>query len=381
MTDNPVTVEVLIPVYNAEATIESAVASMQRQTLKDLRIIIVNDGSTDRTRQLLEKIAQLDPRVNVINKENSGIVDALNVGLAVCKAEFVARHDADDISFEDRLEKQCSYLRQHHDCVAVGANAWHIDMHGNRLGTKTPFGEIHADMNSIPSREPYLLHPMLMVRRDSLMRVGGYRYVVHSEDTDLYWRLREIGRLHNLDEVLGEYRFHEGSISGASILNGRIMAVSSQLAAISAKRRSLGQQDLQFSSNLTAAYKAVRTLAPIVELACASLSQEERAYLEMSAAAKLLILASYRPYSLEKSDLSFLGKALKRNATHIEPSALQTIEDHLRAEVLHLLSNRDFAALIALSPPAHIVSDIIRKKLRKAKNRLFNAIMANRKHN
>ncbi|MEB3047738.1 glycosyltransferase family 2 protein [Rhizobium mulingense] len=378
---NPKTIDVLIPVYNGEATIESAVASIQRQTLTDIRIVIVNDGSTDGTRHLLDGIARLDPRITVINKENGGIVDALNVGLAACDAEFIARHDADDIAFEDRLEKQCSYLRQHDDCVAVGANVWHINMQGDRLGTKTRFGEIIADMDSIPSTEPYLMHPMLMVRREPVVRVGGYRYVIHAEDTDLYWRLREVGRLHNLTEILGEYRFHESSISSSSIVNGRIQAVSSQLAALSAKRRSRGQQDIDFSENLSASYKAAKTLASILELTSASLSTEERAYLEISTAAKLLHLNSYRPYSLERSDLSFIGTAFKQHAKHFRPPVLHTIEEHLRTQVLHLWANRDFPALIALSPPAYLVADLVRRRMRKAKRWLFNVASTNSKQN
>src|SRR5689334_14700000 len=94
---NKARIDVLIPAYNAETTIESALASIQTQTIQDIRIIVVNDGSTDRTGEILEKLKSKDPRIEVITTVNGGIVDALNHGLQACSADYIARHDADDI--------------------------------------------------------------------------------------------------------------------------------------------------------------------------------------------------------------------------------------------------------------------------------------------
>lgn len=244
-------IDVLIPAYNAAATIEAAVSSIQRQSVQDIRIIIVNDGSTDNTGDLLNAMATADPRIKVIATPNGGIVSALNLGLAACTAKFIARHDADDLAFPDRLAAQIDYLRSNADCVAVGTNVWHIDQYGRRTGTKSAFaGDTEPDAHFIPSREPYLMHPFLMVRRQAIQNAGGYRYCVHAEDTDLYWRLLDAGRLYNLPEIHGEYRIHLGSISSASILNGRIAAAMSQLAAISYLRRKTGQADLVFHRDI-----------------------------------------------------------------------------------------------------------------------------------
>jgi glycosyltransferase involved in cell wall biosynthesis len=307
-----VRVDVLIPAYNAAETIGSAVESMQRQTLSDIRIHVVDDGSTDGTGARLAAMAAADGRIVVHTKANGGIVDALNYGLDHCTAEFVARHDADDLADPTRLAVQCAYLESHPDVVAVGAAVRHIGPHGESLGTvgRLPAPEL-ADPWSLPAREPYLIHPFLTVRREALIAIGGYRHVHHAEDSDLYWRLRDRGGLHNLPEILGCYRIHPASISGASIVNGRIQAVSSQLAAISTRRRSASKPDFAFKKMALDELSAARDIAPMVALVEADLDMGERPWFETAVAAKLLELAAYRPYELEPADCDFLGRAMR----------------------------------------------------------------------
>ncbi len=304
-------IDVLIPAYNSETTIEAAVASIQSQSLRDIRIIIVNDGSTDRTQDILNKIEEADERVQVLTTPNGGIVSALNAGLEICNAEFVARHDADDLAYPDRFEAQLNFLQNNEDCVAVGSNIRHIDQNGKLIGTRSRlYGDVRPDPDWFPSKEPYLMHPFLMVRLDAIKMVGGYRYAVHAEDTDLYWRLLGFGRLHNLSDIHGEYRIHSGSISSASIVNGRIAAVASQLAAISYKRRLQGLPDIDFSPRLRMEYERAKTLSNIVELAGQSLSSDERSYLKAATSAKLLSLMEYRPYIPDHQDCAFISEAL-----------------------------------------------------------------------
>ncbi|MBV9251702.1 MAG: glycosyltransferase family 2 protein, partial [Acetobacteraceae bacterium] len=259
-------VDVLIPVFNGGSFLRQSIESIQGQSVSRLRIIIVDDGSTDGTPQLLSEIAQHDRRIEVVTRRNSGIVDALNAGLARCRAEFIARHDADDIAYPGRLAEQVAYLHAHSDCVAVSSAARHIDEQGRPTGvTARMWQPGTADPISAPSREPYLLHPFLMMRRSAVETIGGYRHVYHAEDTDLYWRLQEIGRLHNLENVLGDYRMHAPSVSSRSVLNGRIGALSSQLAAIAAMRRRAGRSDLVFPREALHRYHEARSLRAIFE--------------------------------------------------------------------------------------------------------------------
>jgi glycosyltransferase involved in cell wall biosynthesis len=317
-------VDVLIPVYNAAQTLVEAIKTIQDQTVRDIRIIIIDDGSTDESRSLITQIAANDSRVLALEKSNSGIVDALNLGLSQCTAQLIARHDADDLADPDRFARQLEYLQANPDCVAVSCSARHIDSTGVPLGTLAKFWPPDtANLFAIPSREPYLLHPFLMARRASILAIGGYRYIHHAEDTDLYWRLQEIGRLHNLEEVLGAYRYSSQSITSRSILDGRISAVYSQLAAISAQRRRSGRPDVEFNRRMTAAMQADGSCSGIFGLASQSLDLTEAAYLKAAFAAKLLELTSYRPYELDAADCRFIVEALKP----LDPSSAEV--DHI----------------------------------------------------
>ena len=305
------TIDVVIPVYNGARTVESAVASIQAQSVRDIRIVLVNDGSTDATGQTLGRLAGEDRRLLLINRPNGGIVDTLNAGLAACTAEFVARHDADDLATPDRFARQLAYLRENSACAAVSGGVIHMDEAGRPLGPvlRLPSPDA-ADPHSFPQREPYLMHPFLMVRRAAIAASGGYRHVFHAEDTDLYWRLQERGRLVNLPDLLGYYRIHAASVSSMSILNGRISAVNSQRAGISALRRRAGQPDIAFAKAMLAEYQAAGSLREIIRVGSRDLTPPEALRLQAASCAKLLDLASYRPYELEAEDCVFVRDTL-----------------------------------------------------------------------
>lgn len=153
----------------AVATIESALASMQAQSVRDIVISVVNDGSMDATREIVERLAAADPRIRVLNQANGGIVDALKAGLALCTTEFVARHDADDLALPNRFEKQFAYLQAHPDCVAVSGAVRHINNDCRLIKAKAtlPSPDL-SDPGHFPQIEPYLIHPFLMVRRAAI---------------------------------------------------------------------------------------------------------------------------------------------------------------------------------------------------------------------
>jgi len=347
----PARIDVLIPAYNAEATIRSAVESIQRQQGVDIAIHVVDDGSSDATPRILAEMATADPRLKVHSKPNGGIVDALNTGLDQCEGEFVARHDADDIAYPERLAVQLAYLASYHEVSAVGAAVRHIDGAGRMIGSIARLeSPDNADPFYVPSREPYLIHPFLMVRRAAIETAGRYRYVHHAEDTDLYWRLSERGRLHNLPDILGEYRLHDASISGSSIVNGRIMAVNSQLAGLSARRRRCGNGDIHFPKETLAAYKRAGSLPAMIEVAAGLIDKSERADLEEAAAAKLLELTSYRPYELDAEDCAFIGHVARRGFAHLsaENRALQV--RRISGAAARLAAKGEIRAALALVP-------------------------------
>ena len=234
----PRAIDVILPAYNAEDTILVALHSLLLQTAPDFRVIVIDDGSTDRTAEIVAELARTDGRIMLDRRENGGIVAALNHGLTHSDATFVARMDADDICAPDRFEKQMQYLHDNPDVVAISGAHEEIDAAGELTHyIHRPPARATADFSWVPAREPQLTHPFLFMRADALKRVQGYRHVKYAEDSDLYWRLAEVGHLSNLTDVMGRYRMHAASVSSASVTNGRTMALLSQLAALSAARR------------------------------------------------------------------------------------------------------------------------------------------------
>lgn len=318
-------IDVLIPAFNAAKTIRSALESIQEQTVKDIRILVIDDGSTDQTRAISLEMAGTDPRIEVLTKANGGIVDALNFGLTRCDAPYLARHDADDIAYPDRFARQIDYLQASPDCVGCGGSVRLIDEEGGSVGNIVRPGSPElSDANMAPAREPYIIHPFLMARTAAIHQAGGYRYVFHAEDTDLYWRLQEGGRLHNLPDILGDYRMHSGSVSSSSLRNGRVAALNSQLSSISACRRRGNLPDLAFPKEALEECNAAGTLMEIFRIGSRGLAPAEVGHLELALSAKILELTSYRPFELDMEDCRFIRRAIQKhmNSVTVENRAM-----------------------------------------------------------
>ena len=346
----PSSVDVVIPTYNSATTIESAVASIQNQTERDIRIIVVNDGSVDATKEIVERLAAADDRIVLLEQPNSGIVDALNLGLTAVTASFVARHDADDLAMPDRFEKQLKYFSGNTDCVALSGAVRHIDEAGRALtGIYSYPSPQLANVERLPQLEPYLSHPFLMVRRCAIDKVGGYRQVFHAEDTDLYWRLQEVGRLHNLSELLGDYRVHSLSVT-SSLVNGRISAINSQLSGLSARRRRAGHPDLKFLKSMLLEYKAAGTLEGMIKIGSRDLDVEEAKRLSASACAKLLELASHRSYELGVEDCTVIGGTLLPALSAMSPESRDYCRRMLSGTAARLASTGNMSAARRLVP-------------------------------
>ncbi len=207
-------ISVILPVYNAERYLSLAVTSILAQTYRDFECVIVNDGSTDGSEAILRKLAADDSRIKLISRPNKGFLPTLAEAIAASSAPLIARMDADDISRPDRFAKQVAYLEQHPEVVVLGGAYELIDSEGRRLRTMhQPLDHETLVRTCLQGTTP-LCHPLTMIRRDALDRVGGYdASTFPAEDLDLWLRLSEVGRLACLPDVLLDYRLHSGSIS------------------------------------------------------------------------------------------------------------------------------------------------------------------------
>jgi glycosyltransferase involved in cell wall biosynthesis len=205
--------------YNAERYVARTIESILAQTFRDFEYVIVDDGSTDRTRAIIERYAATDPRIRLISRPNTGIVGARNDALSASRGEFLAVIDADDIAMPDRLERQVAHMRAHPDCVALGSRVLVIDPDGDPLcywNDEVTHEEIDALHLTGGPRGTVICNPTVMLRRQAVLDVGGYRAEYEtSEDHDLFLRLAEIGRLANLPEALTCYRMHASNVGHA----------------------------------------------------------------------------------------------------------------------------------------------------------------------
>ncbi len=208
-------VSVVMPVYNGAKYLARAIESILQQTFKKFEFVIVDDGSTDESLKILRHYEREDTRIVVVSRANTGIVGALNDGIAHSTGEFVVRMDADDISNAGRIEIQLSYLVANPRCVAVGAAVLFVDPEGRPLKIYHPCSSHEAiEAQLAEGNGGALVHPAVVFRRDALLQCGGYRKEYEFlEDLDLYARLLDVGQLHNVTDVLLQYRQHKRSIN------------------------------------------------------------------------------------------------------------------------------------------------------------------------
>lgn len=215
MSDATPVISVVMSVYNGQRYVAEAVESILAQTFIDFEFILIDDGSTDRSKALLESYANRDPRIRLISQANKGLTKTLNEGLGLARGEFIARMDADDVSLPDRFEKQVAFLRANADCVCVGSRVLRVDPYGSPL-SESDHKLKHEEIDRQLIEEGLgwaITHPAAMMRRDAAEKVGGYREQFRtSQDLDLWLRLAEVGRLANLPEVLLKYRYHPDSV-------------------------------------------------------------------------------------------------------------------------------------------------------------------------
>lgn len=207
-------VSVLMAVYNSEKYVAQAVESILNQTLSEFELLVIDDGSTDRSRLILEEYTAEDPRIRLISRENRGIPRTRNELLAQASAELIAVMDSDDVAMPERLARQVDFLQQHPQVVCLGSAYALIDAKGRWL-TQLPLPLTDAEIQQKAlAGHASIFQPCAMMRRAVVQQVGGYdETMTQAEDLDLWLRLGEVGELANLPDVLVQYRLHSNSVS------------------------------------------------------------------------------------------------------------------------------------------------------------------------
>ncbi|HET8773306.1 MAG TPA: glycosyltransferase family 2 protein [Thermoanaerobaculia bacterium] len=212
-------VSVLMPLYNDERFVAAAIDSILGQTFADFELLIVHDASTDRSRAIAASYP--DPRIRLVdNDRNLGLTRSLNRGLALVRGEYVARLDADDVSFPARLAEQVAWLDAHPAVAALGVQAVPIDVRGRRIRRvplwnahwRRPAGGLWMDWYRI--FDTPFVHSGVMFRRAIVEELGGYdeRHPLE-QDAELWMRLGRSWQLANLGEALVAFRFHRSSMT------------------------------------------------------------------------------------------------------------------------------------------------------------------------
>lgn|GEM_PF-6425717 len=203
---------VVIPVYNAEKFVRSAIESVLGQTYSELEIVIINDGSTDSSLEILRLLEQRDPRVRLFSRGNRGLVSTLNEAFEYCHGDFILRMDADDIAEPRWAETLLKHMEKNPECDIVGSQAWSIDESDKITGIiRKPCTS--AAINSHMIRNSPLIHPSIMMRK-SIVSMPLYKQSDWpAEDYGAWIRVNTGCNLQNVSKTLIKYRRNKNGIS------------------------------------------------------------------------------------------------------------------------------------------------------------------------
>lgn len=205
-------VSVIMPVYNAEQYIRESIDSILNQTFKDFEFIIINDGSSDRTKEIIQSYN--DPRIKYFeNEKNLGIVYTLNRGIQIATGKYIARMDADDIAAESRLKKQVSYLDNNPKIGVVGSQ---LLVFGDNIKTSLFPYSCTPDMAKADLLfNSSLAHPTVMIRKSILdkYQIQYEQFYQGLEDYVMWWRVAQHAEIVSINEPLLKYRKHDEQIT------------------------------------------------------------------------------------------------------------------------------------------------------------------------
>lgn len=202
-----------MPVYNSESYLESSINSILAQTHNNFEFIIINDGSTDSSLNIIKSFN--DRRIKLINQKNSGISKAINKGISISKGDYIARMDSDDISLKNRLSHQVFFLEKN-NLDAIGSNVIYIDKHSKEFSRSFVIKDPLKISKKLYASKAAIFHPTFFIKSEVIKNVGLYNTNLTNlpEDLHLYLKLLNNGfKIGNTKKILLKYRILDKSLS------------------------------------------------------------------------------------------------------------------------------------------------------------------------
>jgi len=197
---------IILPTYNGGAWVAEAIGSVLDQSFSEFEFIIIDDGSTDETNEIIKKFAQEDSRIRYIkNEQNLGIQKTRNISLEHAKGEYVAEIDQDDLWLDkDKLKKQLQFLEENKEYVLIGTGVVLANEKGEEIA-RYLMPKTDAEIRNKILRMNCFIHSSVMYRKRAVQAVGGYTVEKMSEDHDLWLRLGRQGKFANLPDYAVQY--------------------------------------------------------------------------------------------------------------------------------------------------------------------------------
>lgn len=208
-------ISVLMPVKNCELYVAKAIDSILSQTFKDFELIVIDDGSTDRSHAIVQEYVKSDCRIRLLqNKTCIGLPRTLNRAISQAYGKFLARMDADDVSLPTRLQRQLNFLKHNPDHIAVGSNTILIDSE-DRITGRSQLPKFDHQLRWYCLLLNPIAHPTVMLRAN-MLKVNNLRYeesYFTSQDWELWSRCLAVGKMANIQKPLLKQRIHASSVS------------------------------------------------------------------------------------------------------------------------------------------------------------------------
>ena len=339
-------------ICNVERFLREAIESVLKQTFRDFEFIIVDFGSTDKSKTIASNYGSTDTRIKLHEIPRCGVAQARNAGCLLAQGRYIAVMDADDLSLPDRLVLEVDFMQKHPEIGLLGGAAEWIDARGRPLWTVHVPTEDEKIKAALRVHYPFI-HSAILVRTEVFAHVGGYRPVVtHAEDYDLALRISEQFRCANLAEVVVKYRIHTNQVS---LTGGRQQTLCKLAAQASALSRRMAHVD---------PLGAVNEITPAVLATMGVIEAEQKAH----------IFAERRHWIGHIAKAGEYLATLKSSAAALwsdrNPAARLRIADLHFAAKFNWEKRRFFCALLAASN-AMIFHPVMAVRIMQAMTRWF----------